>query len=496
MSRTLQEIAEKLAADPIQIKTEQNPVISALAHDSRQVEPGVLFVCIRGATVDGHEFALEAVRKGAVAILAEREIPGLMDVPVLLVADARKAAESIANWFYDEPSRKLRLLAVTGTNGKTTTTHMIRAIFNQANRPCGVIGTLHVLVGDRVLPARNTTPDIVEMQTSLAAMVDGGMECVAMEVSSHALALDRIQDCEFDAAIFTNMTQDHLDFHGNLENYRAAKARLFRLLDAAENRKPAKTAIVNLDDPTGSYMAGQTKSRQISYAIDQAADVRATDVELRTDSSRFRVCGKFGGFVIHSRLTGRFNVYNMLAAIATALAEGIATEPIQQALANFVAVPGRFERVEIAHPYSVIVDYAHTPDGLENVLRTARQFTGGKLIAVFGCGGDRDRTKRPVMGRLAAAYADIVIVTSDNPRSEEPESILDQILAGIEPEGRSRTERISDRRLAIARAMQLAGPGDVILLAGKGHETYQILADRTIHFDDREVVRELAEERA
>jgi UDP-N-acetylmuramoyl-L-alanyl-D-glutamate--2,6-diaminopimelate ligase/murE/murF fusion protein len=386
---------------------------------------------------------------------------------------------------------------VTGTNGKTTTTHIIRDIFNRADRPCGVIGTLHTLIGDQVIPVKNTTPDVLDLQSSLSAMVAGGMSAVAMEVSSHALALGRVAGCEFDAAVFTNMTQDHLDFHGDLTAYRDAKAKLFRLLDASDEAKPNKHAIVNLDDPSGRFMMEQTQLRTITYAIEQAADLQAVDIRIRPEGCQFRVVGNFGEFAVQSRLTGLFNVYNLLAAIGVALAEGIDIADIQAALASFSNVPGRFERVEIDKSFSVIVDYAHTPDGLENVLRTAKQFVTGRLIAVFGCGGDRDRTKRPIMGELATRYADRVVVTSDNPRSENPDFIIGQIMAGIvTAEAQRRTETIPDRRQAIQRAMEIAEAGDVILVAGKGHENYQILADRTIHFDDREVVQELAGEKS
>lgn len=495
MSRTLQEIADRLVKFQWIGTKSDNPSILTLAHDSRKVGPGTLFVCIQGATVDGRDFAETAIKQGAVAILSGCPLVTAVPVPVLVVPDVKKAVEKIAAWFFDEPARKIRLIGVTGTNGKTTTTHIIRDIFNQAGRPCGVIGTLHTLIGEQVIPVKNTTPDVLDLQAYLAEMVLGGMEYVAMEVSSHALALDRVAGCEFDVAVFTNMTQDHLDFHGDLLNYRAAKGRLFRLLDAADAIKPNKTAIINLDDPTGQFMLEQTRATVFGYGIETESSLRAVDVVLRPESSNFIIQGDFGSFAVRSGLTGRFNVYNILAAVGVALAEGIAVIDIQAALANFTPVPGRFERVKISRPFTVIVDYAHTPDGLENVLRTARQFADGNLIVVFGCGGDRDRTKRPIMGGLAVRYADKVIVTSDNPRSEDPEFIISQIMQGIVNfTARGKTETITDRRQAIARAMALAGPGDVILVAGKGHENYQILAERTIHFDDREVVRELAEE--
>ena len=493
MNARLKDIAEKLPQFEWQNSQQDNPMIFTLVHDSRKVEPGALFVCVPGATVDGHDFVGDAVKKGAAAILAEHPVPDSGVVPVLLVPDVKKALATISPWFFSEPAKRLRMIGVTGTNGKTTTTHIIRDLFNRAGRPCGVIGTLHTLIGDRVIPVKNTTPDVLDLQTSLAEMVSGGMAAVAMEVSSHALALDRVAGCEFDTAVFTNMTQDHLDFHGDLNSYRDAKAKLFRQLDNPDAVKSNKTAIVNLDDPIGRFMLEQTKARAITYGIEHAADLRAVDVSIRPEGCQFRIVGVMGDFLVQSRLTGLFNVYNLLAAASVAFAEGIGVADIKAALADFSHVPGRFERVEIDKPFSVIVDYAHTPDGLENVLRTAKQFVAGRLIAVFGCGGDRDRTKRPIMGALAARYADKVIVTSDNPRSEEPEFIIGQIMAGIDTvEAQSRTEKITDRRQAIHQALEMAGPGDVILVAGKGHETYQILADRTIHFDDREVVRELA----
>lgn len=493
MSRTLHEIIEKLPESQWITQQDTNPSIMTLAHDSRKVGSGTLFVCMPGATVDGHSFASEAVARGAVALLAEHAVEGVDSVPVLVVPDVRKALEAMAPWFYGEPAGALRLIGVTGTNGKTTTTHIIRDIFNQAHRPCGVIGTLHTLIGDRVIPVKNTTPDVLDLQSSLSEMVSGEMQYAAMEVSSHALALGRVSGCEFDTAVFTNMTQDHLDFHQTMDNYRDAKAKLFRQLDQPNPRKTTKSAIANIDDPAGRFMLEQTQARKISYGIDNKATLRATNVDIRPEFCRFNVTGEWGEFVVQSKLTGLFNVYNLLAAISVAFAEGIGSLDIQAALEKFDRVPGRFERVEIDRPFNVIVDYAHTPDGLENVLRTAKQFVRGRLIVVFGCGGDRDRTKRPIMGELAARYADHVIVTSDNPRSEDPEFIIWQIMQGItSPDLQSRTETIPDRRMAIERAMNLGGPGDVILIAGKGHENYQILADRTIHFDDREIVRELA----
>ena len=388
MSRTLRELVAKLPEAQWLSRQDKNPDILALAHDSRKVEPGTLFVCMKGATVDGHSFAAAAVAKGAVAVLAEQEVAGVDTVPVIQTPDVRQAVERIAAWFYGDPSTQLRLVGVTGTNGKTTTTHIIRSIFNRAGRPCGVSGTLHTLIGDRVVPVKNTTPDVLDLQSTLRDMVDGGMKAVAMEVSSHALALGRVAGCEYDTAVFTNMTQDHLDFHQTMENYREAKSLLFRQLVADGSQKANKSAIANIDDPAGEYMLAQTKARRIGYGMSEKADLRAVDIDLRPEGASFRVTGRWGEFAVQSRLTGLFNVYNMLAAIGVGCAEGIDIPVIQASLAEFEQVPGRFERVDIGRPFSVIVDYAHTPDGLENVLKTAKQFVRGQLIVVFGCGGD------------------------------------------------------------------------------------------------------------
>lgn len=493
MNQSLLDIAERLQYKKWVAHQDMNPTIRALAHDSRKVGPETLFFCISGATVDGHAFAAEAVAKGAVAVIAEHDVD-VTSVPVLLVPDAKKAVEAIAPWFYGEPGKKMRMIGVTGTNGKTTTTHMIRDIFNRAGRPTGLIGTLHVLIGDQVIPVKNTTPDVLDLQATLADMAENGMQYAVMEVSSHALAMGRVAGCEYDVAVFTNMTQDHLDFHHTLKNYREAKALLFRDLGGRGSVKGNKIAIANLDDETGQFMLdAAADAHAISYGIDHQTAIRAEEVILKPEYAHFRLTGNFGSFAVRSKITGRFNVYNMLAAASVALAEGIDADVVKEALENFTHVPGRFERVELEKPFTVIVDYAHTPDSLENVLRTAKQFVEGRLIAVFGCGGDRDRTKRPIMGELATRYADLVIVTSDNPRSEDPDSIIKEILTGVAtPEAGSKTETITNRYEAIKHAMEAAQPGDVLLIAGKGHETYQILADRTIHFDDREVVRELA----
>lgn len=495
MSRTLQEVACKLGATTASAAECGTELLTNMTHDSRKVTPGTLFVCMKGLHADGHTFARDAIARGAVALIAERELEIGATVPVFIMPDPKAAAEKIAPWFFGYPGRSLRLVGVTGTNGKTTTTHILREMLIRSGRPTGLLGTIHALVGSEILPMKNTTPDVVELQGLLAYLKTAGMSHAVMEVSSHALAQNRVFGCEFDTAVFSNMTQDHLDFHGNFDNYRKAKGRLFESLCKSDSYKQGKTAVVNVDDQAGTFMLDQTNAKKISYAVQNPADIRATGVKVAATGTSFNLTGIMGSFSVSTKLTGFFNVYNLMAASGAACAEGVPVEIIREVMETVSRVAGRFERVEINMPYDVIVDYAHTPDGLENVLKTAREFVKGRLIVVFGCGGDRDRTKRPIMGRIATVYADRIIVTSDNPRSEDPEKIIGEIVAGITAgSSSSRCETITDRRSAIKQAMSIAEEGDVILIAGKGHENYQILGDRTIHFDDCEVVRELLEE--
>lgn len=495
MSRTLQEVASKLDNFSDSVVGRDSRVLTNLTHDSRKVNSGSVFVCMKGLHADGHNFAADAVALGAEALIAERELAIGATVPVFIVPDPKAAAEKIAPWFYGDPGQSLRLIGVTGTNGKTTTTHIIREMLIRAEKRAGLLGTIHALVGNEILPMKNTTPDVIELQSLLAHMKTAEMSHVVMEVSSHALEQNRVFGCEFDTAVFSNITQDHLDFHGNFDNYRNAKSILFANLCKDDNHKQGKTAVVNIDDPAGLFMLGQTQAKKITYAVQRPADIRATGVKIAANGASFRMTGMMGDFSVATKLTGFFNVYNLMAAAGAAYAEGVPVDIIREVMETVSRVPGRFERVEINMPYDVIVDYAHTPDGLENVLKTAKEFVKGRLIVVFGCGGDRDRTKRPIMGRIATVYADRIIVTSDNPRSEDPEQIIAEIVAGIvEASDRLDYEAVSDRRAAIKLAMTIADDGDVILIAGKGHENYQILGDRTIHFDDCEVVREVLEE--
>ncbi|QDR80380.1 UDP-N-acetylmuramoyl-L-alanyl-D-glutamate--2,6-diaminopimelate ligase [Sporomusa termitida] len=499
MIKGLKQLTDLLPAAAIQGRLERE--IRAVAHDSRQVVPGTLFVCLSGVHADGHDFITAAVQQGAAAVLVEKDVPaaGCEDITIIKVADTRKAMQVIVPYFFDYPGHKLRMIGVTGTNGKTTTTYLIRSILRQAGHKAGLIGTIQTMIGDQILPVKNTTPDVIELQSILAEMVANGMEYAIMEVSSHALALGRIAGCEFDVAVFTNMTQDHLDFHQTFANYIETKAELFRSLNRPDSKKQGKTAIINFDDPVGKAMAAHAGCPVISYGINSTAVLTADSLAVAAAGSSFSIKGPFGAMPLTLNITGMFNVYNVLAAAGAALAEKIDPAIIRQALEGFSSVPGRFELVQAGQPFTVIVDYAHTPDGLENVLKTAKQFATAKIIVVFGCGGDRDRTKRPLMGKLAAVYGDIVLATSDNPRSEEPGKILEDIEVGLKDAlaaGHSAKsyQIIIDRRQAITQAIQLAGPQDVVLIAGKGHETYQILKDRTIDFDDRQVAREVIRE--
>lgn len=462
--------------------------ISGIEHDSRKVAAKNLFVCMEGAHVDGHKFIPQAVERGAVAILTTRKnFEPSENISALIVPDMLNALAVIVPYFYDYPARAMRVVGVTGTNGKTTTTYMLREIFSTAGLKVGLIGTIQILIDDESFPNPNTTPNVIDLQHIFADMRAKNVQVVVMEVSSHALAENRVAGVEFDTAIFTNLTQDHLDFHGTMENYLRAKAKLFDMI-SRKGRKPNKSAVVNVDDAASEEILRHCHGNKITYAIENPADLHAVDLNVRADGMKFKVRADFGVMDLILHVTGLFNVYNVLATIGAALAENISPEVIKRALENFHGVPGRFERIFSEAPFAVIVDYAHTPDGVKNVLETARQIVTGKIITVFGCGGDRDNRKRPLMGKLAAELSDVVIATSDNPRTENPEKILDDIERGIVD--KKFYERIADRRAAIFRAIELANSGDVVLILGKGHENYQILNTGTIHFDDREIARE------
>jgi UDP-N-acetylmuramoyl-L-alanyl-D-glutamate--2,6-diaminopimelate ligase len=456
--------------------------ISGLAYSSAAVRPGDLFFCVRGFTTDGHEFAPEAVERGAAALVVER--PLRLGVPEVAVADARAAMASVAARFHGDPTATLRVAGVTGTNGKTTTAFLIRSILEAAGERCGLLGTVTSIVGGREEPVQRTTPEAIDLQATFRRMLDAGDRACAMEVSSHALELRRADGVRFACRVFTNLTQDHLDFHSDMEHYFLAKRRLFE--------GPGGPAVVNVDDEYGRRLAADFPDAT-TFAIGRDADVRARDVEFDPRGSRFALATPDGEIEVTTRLPGQFNVSNALAAAAACRALGVPLATIAEALAGAERVPGRFEPVEEGQPFAVLVDYAHTPDSLENVLRAARELTGGRLVVVFGAGGDRDKGKRALMGAIAAKGADRVIVTDDNPRSENPASIRATILEGAARAANVR--EIGDRREAIHSAVAALQPGDVLLVAGKGHESGQIIGDRTLPFSDHDEVEAALRER-
>lgn len=472
--------------------------VTSVIHDSRAADPGALFVAVRGQRADGAEFAAQAAARGAVAIVAETPAPAGIDIPWLVTADARAALAELASIVYARPSDDLQLVGVTGTNGKTTCTYLLAAIFDAADLACGRMGTVSVKVAGRERDASHTTPEASEVQRLLREMVDGGDRACAMEVSSHALVLQRAAYLKFRAALFTNLTRDHLDFHGDMQQYFEAKRRLFTMLPAGA------PAVLNVDDPRGVELA-RTLPTVVTYAIDRDADIRPVDVHASLEGLAFDVETPHGRLAVRSPLVGRPNVYNILGAVGVADALGISHRAIEQGLARLEGVPGRFQMVSgRTDDVRVVVDYAHTDDALKNLLETARPLASGRLITVFGCGGDRDTTKRPLMGAVAARLSDLVVVTSDNPRSEDPERIIEDVKRGIVPPRdpgappRATTPFIAivDRRLAIEHAIKSAKAGDLVLVAGKGHEKYQIIGDRTLPFDDVDVARAALQRRA
>jgi len=467
--------------------------VTGLTDDSRRVSPGGLFVAVKGTQSDGHRFLAQAVAAGAGAIVVEtgrvsEETLASIGVPVIQVGDSRRALGLLASRFHGDPSSRLKMIGVTGTNGKTTTTYVCKSILETAGVRVGLIGTVAYLFGEEQVAATHTTPGALELQGLLRKMVDAGMQAVVMEVSSHALALDRTAGCEFGTAVFTNLTQDHLDFHADMEDYFGAKLRLFTVL------APEARAIANGDDPYGRRIIEATRARAWTFAIDGPADLRAEDVQVSLSGVRFTAQTPAGPVALRSPLVGRHNVHNILAAVGVGLAQGVPLEAIAAGVAALKNVPGRFEQVDAGQPFTVVVDYAHTEDALYRLLTTAQTVRTGRIITVFGCGGDRDRGKRPKMGRVAARYSDVVVVTSDNPRTEDPGAIIREILPGVEAglreAGRGRYLVHAVRRAAIAEAIRLAQPGDLVLIAGKGHEDYQIIGKDKHPFDDRVVARE------
>lgn len=463
-----------------------------VSHDSRKVTPGALFVAIPGTATDGTLFARDAIAQGAAGIvsLAPRPADWSAQVPWIQVRDARKALATIAANFYGRPASALKLVGVTGTNGKTTTTSLIDSILRAAGAKTGLFGTIayHTPRGD--YPAPNTTPESIDLQRFFAEIRDAGGTYATMEASSHALALDRLWGCHFAAAVFTNLTRDHIDFHKTFEDYFAAKRHLFEGTGAGA----PDVSVINTDDDWGKKLVG-LGGKTLTYGLKNGADLKAKKFELSFSGLNFTAQTPRGAMQVESPLVGRINVYNILAAIGAGIGLEVETQHIEAGIRNLKAVAGRFQRIDLGQPFLVVVDYAHTDDALQNLIRTARELiTKGRIITVFGCGGSRDRTKRPIMGETSGRLSDLTILTSDNPRQEDPLKIIGDVVVGIQKTGgKYLTE--PDRAKAISLAVEEARPGDIVLLAGKGHEDYQIFADRTIHFDDREVARDALRER-
>jgi UDP-N-acetylmuramoyl-L-alanyl-D-glutamate--2,6-diaminopimelate ligase len=466
------------------LTAEPGLTVEDVTHDSRKLQPGALFVAIRGRVTDGNQYVESARKKGAVAVVSEQ--PPRAGIPWLQVEDAREALATLSAAVLGDPASALTLVGITGTNGKTTTAYLIDAALRAAGHRVGLLGTVQYRIGEQLSEAVRTTPESSDLQKLFRGMVDGSCSHAVLEVSSHALALKRVHGCEFSVAVFTNLTRDHLDFHGDMDAYFRAKRALFDTLLRMDGH-----AILNADDDRSRELARASRGRVTSYALERDADLRAEGIQLSLAGTAFRVRAPQGVFAVRTPLLGRFNVQNVLAALGAALALGVPAELAIRGLATLSGVPGRMERVDAGQDFAVIVDYAHTDDALKNLLETVRELEPRRLVTVFGCGGDRDRSKRPLMGAVAARLSDAVVVTSDNPRSEPPEAIVEEIQRGMNGYRQAERHVIVDRRDAIAKALELAGPGDAVVIAGKGHEGSQLLRDRAVSFDDRQVARDI-----
>ena len=451
--------------------------VTSVAYDSRKVKSGSVFICIKGFETDGHKYAKTAVENGAVIVVAEDEID--VDVPVVYVKNSRRLMAELACTFYGNPSEKFSLIGITGTNGKTTITYLVKSILETAGKQVGIIGTNQNIIGDKMLLTKSTTPttpNSLELQQLFEEMVHYGAEYVVMEVSSHALDLDRVYGCNYDVGVFTNLTRDHLDFHKTMENYLDAKAKLFGL---------SKKGVVNFDDEGGKKIVAKAECPDIIKAgLGEDCDLRAENIKITARGTQFDMVYKGKTYPAAVRIPGKFSVYNAICAAGATLQLGIDIETVIKGLALATGVVGRVEVVPTDTDYTVIIDYAHSPDGLENIITCVKEFAEGRVITLFGCGGDRDNTKRPIMGEIAGKLSDFSIITSDNPRTENPDSIIDEIEEGMKKTD-GRYIRITDRRCAIAHALDMAQAGDVIILAGKGQETYQIIGKERFDFDER-----------
>ncbi len=488
------------AVTPLHVGGDPESEIQGLYYDSRQVVPGGLFFALRGAAVDGHRFIESAVKAGAVAVVAEDENAVPSGVTRVIVPDARLAMSRMAAAFYGNPTSQFPLVGITGTNGKTTTSYLIEAILEEAGKPCAVLGTVSYRFRERAIPAPHTTPESVDLQKNLRELVDAGAQAVVMEVSSHALEQKRVDGCWFDVGVYTNLTRDHLDYHRSMDAYLASKLRLFAELLAPDTVKPRRMAAINCDDSYADVFVAAAACPVLRYGMGAGAEVTADEVHFSVEGIAGVLVTPEGRVAFHSPMLGRFNLYNILAAAAAGVALEIPLDAIRRGIEGHKRVPGRLERVETGTAITLLVDYAHTGDALDNVLRTLKEIATARIITVFGCGGDRDPGKRPIMGQIAAGMSDLAIVTSDNPRTEDPSAIMAQIRGGIVPLGVREYQpselsagfvdkgfvMVEPRRDAIRLAARVARSGDIVLLAGKGHEDYQIVGHVKHHFDDRE----------
>ena len=493
---TLQELIASL--DSVLVKGDLQREVVSITEDSRKVKPGSVFVAIKGTHQDGHQFVRQAQTQGAVAVVEEEgcetfDSPqGERSSALIRVKNSRKALGLLASRLYDTPSAHLQMVGVTGTNGKTTVTYLAKSLLEAQGHHVGLLGTVGYVFGTEHRVASHTTPASVELQEMLSAMVKAGMDVAVMEVSSHALALERVAGCEFDIVVFTNLTQDHLDFHRTLDEYFQAKLRLFTECVEGKQKAGPKRALINADDERAAFILQRCAIPTWTFGLHAQADIQAEAIHLSMGGTEFLVSSPLGRLTISSQLVGEHNVSNLLAAIGIGLEMGMTIPMIERAVQSVANVPGRFERIDEGQAFTVVVDYAHTEDALYRLLRAAQAIKQGRIITLFGCGGDRDAGKRPKMGQVAAQYSDLVIVTSDNPRTENPQTILTQIEQGIQflrPEERCPYQIILDRAEAIHAAVAEAKSGDLVLIAGKGHEDYQIVGTQKIHFDDREEAR-------
>ena len=455
---------------------------SGICYDSRQAKPGYAFVALRGALADGHDYVQDAISRGASTVVLEKEpaSPLPPEVTAIYVTDTREALSRMAEYYYDFPSKTLGLIGVTGTNGKTTITYLLSSILAEAGKKWGRIGTIGYDIMGKTYASVNTTPESADLQRMMRTILDEGGEYCLLEVSSHALDQGRVERLCFRCAIFTNLSQDHLDYHGDMETYFSAKSLLF-------TKHSPGVSVINVDDPWSERLLGMIKGKVVTYGLKNPADVTVKNVTMSLVGANFTLSTPQGQAVFQTKLAGVHNLYNIMAAAAAAAHDGIPLKKIAAGVGKCQGAPGRFEKVDIGQPFAVIVDYAHTPDALENLLAAAKQLNPGRIVTLFGCGGDRDKSKRPLMGRVAWDHSDLVVVTSDNPRTEDPEKIISDILIGIpRHEREGRLLAITDRSEAINKTISMSKKGDVVLIAGKGHEDYQIIGGEKIHFDDRE----------